>query len=164
MFVCIRNLLASAIFVAFIGLYGCAAEGKKTEPQGYLATHIFDDGRKQFVYTAELPDAGNRGPGGKSGGRPGNVAGQLNGSSNGGLSGGVIAGTGNRRPGGHPRGPMQSRDDMLVTAVGKELEKSGYCREGYKELDRMAEPRQTYLKGECLDAANAHDRKQFPNT
>lgn len=159
----VRNLFTTFMSIAVFGLAACAAEKPIPESRGFLATHIFDDGRKQFVYTTELPDPAKRGPGGKGAGRPGNVTGQLNGSSNGGLSGGVTAGTANRGPGGHPGKQMQSRDKMLVSAVEKELEKSGFCREGYKELDRMTEPRQTYLKGQCLDTANTHDRKQFPN-
>jgi len=72
--------------------------------------------------------------------RPGDVTGQLNGSSKGGLSGGVTAGTAIRRPGDPPGRRMQSRDQMLVSAVQKKLEKSGFCREGYKERYRMTRP------------------------
>lgn len=163
MFSSLRNQLTVFMVCAFAGLSGCAAESKVPEPQGYLATHIYENGSKQFVYTTDLQNLINLDKEGKAGGRPGNVAGQLNGSSNGGLSGGVTAGTANRRPGGHSGRPMQSRDQMLVNAVEKELEKSGFCREGFKELDRMTEPQQTYLKGECIESANAHDRTQFPN-
>lgn len=141
-------------------LASCASNKPPPPPQGYLATHIFEDGRKQFVYTADMPNAPRGSPGA---GRPGNVSGQLVGSNQG-VSGGVIAGTTvNRGPGGHPPVYRQSKDDILVSTLEKELEKTGFCRDGYKELDRMTEPGQTYLKGECLDAANANDRTRFPN-
>jgi len=52
---------------------------------------------------------------------------------------------------------------MLMTALDNELKKSGFCRDGYKEPDQMMEPYQTFIKGECNEAANANDRKKFPN-
>jgi len=185
MFHRIRKPLSICMMIALSGLAACASQQKNTEPQGYLATHIFTDGSKQFVYTADLPESVGGGPGGRGSGRPGNLSGQLNGSnqgvsggvtagtgnvagqvsggSNGGLSGGITAGTGNRSPSGRGGRPMQGKDGMLVDALQKELLKTGFCRKGYKELDRMIEPGQTYLRGECIDRADDHDREQFPN-
>lgn len=52
---------------------------------------------------------------------------------------------------------------MLINALDNELKKSGFCRDGYMELDRMMEPQQTFIKGECIEAAGANDREKFPN-
>jgi hypothetical protein len=31
------------------------------------------------------------------------------------------------------------------------------------ELDRMMQPGQTFIRGECVEAATDHDREEFPN-
>ena len=117
-----------------------------------------------FVYTVDIPDSGGRGNRGQGNGRPGNVSGNVHGSSNRGLSAGVTAGTGNSRGRGNRggRGP-QGKDSVLVSSLEAELKKTGYCRKGYMELDRMTDPSQTYIKGECVEAASQNDRKEFPN-
>ena len=161
-----------AIIVAPIVLTGigaCSNQQKNEALQGYLATHVFDDGSKQFVYTIDLPDPATRSKGGKGSGRPGNATGHVSGGSTQGLSGGVTAGTGNRRPGGktggsrNASGKRQDRATILVNALDDELKKSGFCRDGYMELDRMMEPRQTFIRGECIETATDHDREVFPN-
>ena len=146
---------------SLIFMVGCSSNQKNEIPQGYLATNIFDDGSKQFVYTVELPESTGQGKRGKGKGRPGNVAGQVRGSSNRGLSGGVTAGTGGK--GGRSGSGQQGRAGLLNDAVEAELKKSGYCRDGFMELDRMMEPGQTFIKGECVEAASANDREEFPN-
>ena len=52
---------------------------------------------------------------------------------------------------------------MLQEALDAELKKTGYCRKGYMELDRMMQPGQTFIKGECVETASARDREEFPN-
>lgn len=52
---------------------------------------------------------------------------------------------------------------MLVSSLEAELKKTGFCREGFMELDRMTEPSQTFIKGECVEAASNSDRDEFPN-
>jgi len=147
--------------VVFICMVGCSSNQKNEVPQGYLATNISDDGSKQFVYTVELPESTGQGKRGKGKGRPGNVAGQVRGSSNRGLSGGVTAGTGGK--GGRSGRGQQGRAGLLNDAVEAELKKTGYCRDGFMELDRMMEPGQTFVKGECVEAASVNDREEFPN-
>ena len=147
--------------VALICMAGCSSNQKNEVPQGYLATNIFDDGSKQFVYTVELSESNGQGKRGKGNGRPGNVAGQVRGSSNRGLSGGVTAGTSGK--GGRGGRGQQGRAGLLNDAVEAELKKTGYCRDGFMELDRMMEPGQTFIKGECVEAASVNDREEFPN-
>ncbi len=159
------NRFLTRLFVplAFICICGCSSNQENDIAQGYLATQIFDDGSKQFVYTFDFPES--TGQRGKGNGRPGNVAGHVQGSSNRGLSGGVSAGTGSRSKGGgggSGRG-QQGKAAWLNDALEAELKKSGYCREGYIELDRMMQPSQTFIKGECVEAASANDREEFPN-
>ena len=151
------------ISVMLIFLLGCSSRQKNETPQGYLATHIFDDGSKQFVYTVELPELNGQGKRGKGNGRPGNLAGQVRGSSNRGLSGGVTAGTGGGSKGGRSGRGQQGRAALLNEAVDAELKTTGYCRDGFMELERMMEPAQTFLKGECVEAASVNDREEFPN-
>lgn len=145
-------------------IFCVACSGNQNNPssRGYLATHIFDDGSKQFVYTVELADAAGPGNRSSGAGRPGNVAGNVQGSSSRGLSAGVTAGSASRRGGKGKKG-QQSRDSLLVDSLQTELEMTGYCRDGYMELDRMTEPSQTYIKGECVEAASKKDYARFPN-
>lgn len=159
-----RYLLKALTLVFLTSIAACSGSQKNELPQGYLATHIFDDGSKQFVYTVDLEDSVGRGTRGQGNGRPGNVSGNVQGSSNRGLSAGVTAGTGKSRGRGNKGGRSgQGKDGMLVSSLEAELKRTGYCRKGYMELDRMTEPSQTYIKGECVEAANENDRDEYPN-
>ena len=157
------KLLPIKLIIPFtlICMVGCSSNQKNEIPQGYLATNIFDDGSKQFVYTVELPESTGQGKRGKGNGRPGNVAGQVRGSSSRGVSGGVTAGTGGK--GGRSGRGLKGKAALLNDAVEAELKKSGYCRDGFMELERMMEPGQTFIKGECVEAASVNDREEFPN-
>ncbi|MDH4020489.1 MAG: hypothetical protein OEU84_12900 [Xanthomonadales bacterium] len=158
-----RILIKLIIPFTLIYVVGCSSNQKNEVPRGYLATNIFDDGSKQFVYTVELPESTGQGKRGKGNGRPGNVSGQVRGSSNRGISGGVTAGTGGSSKAGKGRRGQQGRAGLLNDAVEAELKKTGYCRDGFMELDRMMEPGQTFIKGECVEAASVNDREKFPN-
>jgi hypothetical protein len=159
----IRNPVSIFIAIALVSIFACSNQKKDAEPQGFLATHIFDDGSKQFVYTVDLSELSKGGEGGRGAGRPGNATGHASGGSNRGLYGGVSAGTSNSRSSGKADGRTQGRAAMLTNAIDNELKKSGFCRDGYKQLDRMMEPHQTFIKGECNEAASANDSKEFPN-
>lgn len=151
------------VLILLISIAACSSNQKHEVSEGYLATQIFDDGSKQFVYSAVLPEATGRGKRGGGNGRPGNVAGNVQGSSSRGLSAGVTAGTGGGRNSGKGSRGRQSNANLLVQALESELRKTGYCREGFMELDRMMEPSQTFIKGECVEAASRTDREKFPN-
>lgn len=153
--------------VVLVFVCGCSSNQKNDTPQGYLATQITDDGSKQFVYTMDLPDTAGQGKRGKGNGRPGNVAGNVQGSSNRGVSGGVTVGTGGGSKGGSKGGRggrgQQGKAALLNDALEAELKKTGYCRKGFMELDRMMQPSQTFIKGECVETASVNDREEFPN-
>ena len=109
------------LIIPFTLIYvvGCSSNQKNEVPRGYLATNIFDDGSKQFVYTVELPESTGQGKRGKGNGRPGNVSGQVRGSSNRGISGGVTAGTGGSSKAGKGRRGQQGRAGLLNDAVNR---------------------------------------------
>lgn len=157
----IRIHIKLIISIAIICMTGCSSNQKTEVPQGYLATNISEDGSKQFVYTVDLPESNGQGRRGKGNGRPGNVAGHVQGGSNRGLTGGVTAGTGGRSKGGG-RG-QQGKASLLQEALDAELKRTGYCRKGYMELDRMMQTAQTSIKGECVESASDSDREEFPN-
>ena len=149
------------VVLAFV--CGCSSSQKNETPQGYLATQISDDGSKQFVYTADLPDTARQGKRGKGNGRPGNVAGHVQGSSSRGVTGGVTASTGGGSKGGKGGRGQQGKAGLLNDALEAELKKTGFCRKGFMELDRMMQPSQTFIKGECVETASVKDREAFPN-
>lgn len=149
--------------VVFVFVCGCSSNQKNETLQGYLATQITDDGSKQFVYTADLPDTATQGKRGKGNGRPGNVSGNVRGSSNRGVSGGVSVSTNGGSKGGKGGRGQQGKFTLLNDALEAELKKTGYCRKGFMELDRMMQPSQTFIKGECVETATAKDREAFPN-
>jgi len=153
--------LISPVILAFV--CGCSSNQKNEMPQGYFATNITDDGSKMFVYTVDLPETTGQGKRGKGSGRSGNVAGHVQGSSNRGVSGGVSAGTGGGGKGGKGGRGQQGKASQLNDALEAELKKTGYCREGFMELDRMMQPSHTFIKGECVETASINDRETFPN-
>lgn len=154
--------------VVLIVVLVCACSGKqeRTEPEGYLATQISEDNRKQFVYSLEFPKL-------DGGGRGGRMRGHMSGSSSRGVSGGVSTGTGGKGRGSHGGGRQgggrggadvqRNINDTLETMLERELKKTAFCRDGYKELERATTPPQIYLKGECNESATENDFEEFPN-
>ena len=159
------NRILIWLFISFVCVFlaACSSNPKNELPQGYLATKITDDGSKQFVYTLELEDTARQDKRGKGNSRPGNVAGHVQGGSNRGLSAGVSAGSGGGGKGARGGRGQQGRAAVLNDALEAELKKTGYCRKGFMELDRMMQPGQTFIRGECVEAASDHDREEFPN-
>ena len=51
----------------------------------------------------------------------------------------------------------------LENTLEQELNKSDFCREGYRETERVVEPPMVYIRGECKETAIADDRERFPN-
>ncbi|MFC1719959.1 hypothetical protein ACFL00_02320 [Pseudomonadota bacterium] len=150
-------------------LAACSTKPDRPEPQdlpeGIFATYIDDDGIKKFQYTIELPD---RGKSTRGRGRPGNMSGQMSGSSGGGVSGGVTAGTlggGTHPTSGASSGYEQVRqlNERLEHMLELELQKNGFCREGYRETERLTEPPVVFIRGECKETASDDDRELFSN-
>ena len=160
--------------VMAILLCSCASTPDDSQIQGYLATHIMDDGSKHFVYTIDYPPGGIDGQKTNSNGRPGNTTGHIYGNSSRGVAGGVTLGSGNSKSGGRKGGGRQrsgksqpSRqahinlrlDEMLAM----ELRQTGFCRGDYMELERLTRPPDVLLRGECDETATTQDRADFPN-
>lgn len=49
----------------------------------------------------------------------------------------------------------------LVENVGYVVERMGYCREGFLEIDSSASQYNLWLKGECKDGATEDDKRRF---
>ncbi len=156
-------------------LSACSSTPEQPEPQGFLATHIEDDNSKLFVYSLEMPSPEQARRGSKGNGRPGNATGQVYGSSSRGMAGGVTVGSGGGRRAasnhsgtgrGTSRGTSRSQGNIngrLENMLAEELEQSGYCRNGFMELERMTQPPDVFIKGECDESATEEDRNLFPN-
>lgn len=139
-------------------LFACASnEPKPPKTTDAFATLIKADGSKQFSYALmmELPARGGKPPrGGK--------------------------GMGGKGPGGHHGGPppgspgknfdRNSADDMQdklkhSTEEGllAKLEDTGFCRNGYRQLEIQSRRGAMSILGECYDKATDQDRSKFPN-
>ena len=154
----IRRTASSIVLL----LAACSSTPERPEPQTFLATQILNDGSKQFVYTVEFPESQRRGRGSKGQGRPGNATGHVYGNSSRGVGGGVTMGSAGGRSGRTPSQLRQSEE--MVALLEQELDESGFCRHGFIELERSVEPAQTFIRGECDEAATVEDRKAFPNS
>jgi len=156
----------SVIVLIVVLVCACSGKPERPEPEGYLAAHISEDNSKQFVYSLEFPRP-------EGGGRSGRPRGHMSGSSSRGVSGGVSAGTGGKGGGSHGGGRQgggrggadvqRNINDTLETMLERELQKTAFCRDGYKELERATSPPQIYLKGECNESATKNDLTEFPN-
>lgn len=66
-------------------------------------------------------------------------------------------------PGVMPAG--RPRDDLTMAYLEARLEanlaENGYCRDGYLELDSSLAISQTFIRGECREAATQADRQRF---
>jgi hypothetical protein len=64
---------------------------------------------------------------------------------------------------GDGRGGESKADASLQLAVEKELETTGYCRDGFLMLERYRANGIARIRGECRDGASDSDRSKFPN-
>ena len=145
---------------------GCSSNPEKTEPEGYFATRINEGGEKLFQFTLDIEASNGDKQGARSGGRPGNVGGYAAGSSSRGVTGGVTAGTksGKGRRGGSRNSSnyFAEMNSRLENRLEQELKTTGYCREGFQEIERMTGPSAFFIKGKCDESATEQDRQQFP--
>ena len=51
--------------------------------------------------------------------------------------------------------------DRLITNTTYVVERAGYCREGFFELDRSISRYHLWVRGECKDAATEADQQKF---
>lgn len=144
-----------------LSLFACAnQEPKPPKTTDSIITLIQADGSKQFSYTLimEMPERGERPHDGRGGGkgRP------------------SPSGTSPERPDAkHPGGPNDfDRDDdsgydglkhLTEEGLLAKLEDTGYCRNGYQQLETQSRRGAMNIAGECYDKATDEDRKKFPN-
>ena len=157
-------LLKLLLSVLLFPIAACSTQPEKREPpDGYFATHIDQDGTKKFQYTLDMPES-------RSGsGRPGNTRGHVAGSSSRGVSGGVTAGSRGGRSGKSHSGPSGGAgqfakiNSLLENRLEAELVKSGFCDAGHRETERVVEPPDVFIRGECSDVASEQDRVDYAN-
>lgn len=149
-------MIKQLIFVVMVtAMVACSGPDRKkhSEPLEVFATHMLDDGTKLFVFSLEIQQGrGQQGERAKGGG--GSVGGRHGGGSGGGGNGGPPQGQGGKSRG--PDGDKQLDEKLLAT-----LQQTGYCREGFYELDRTVAAGISSVRGECKDAATDQDRKSF---
>jgi hypothetical protein len=51
--------------------------------------------------------------------------------------------------------------ERLLENTAYVVEQSGYCREGFFELDRRISPHHLWIRGECKDGATKEDQSAF---
>ncbi len=134
------------LFIIF-SLTACAPQPRRMDNRDLeekFVPHITETGLKVFTYTASMKGTGEQG-GSRKGNKP---------------PGG--------REGGSQGGTMPDRDSMKKSIKEKteqkllaKLTETGYCREGYIELSSSIDKRESYIRGECQEAATEEDRKIF---
>ncbi|MEN0038027.1 MAG: hypothetical protein AAGC78_13215 [Cellvibrio sp.] len=143
-----------------LSLFACASqEPKQPKTTDSIITLIQVDGSKQFSYTLimEMPDRGGRpqgGPGGRGGGKGGPPPGGPDGKRPGG------PGDFDRADDDHDDGRLKHLTEEGLLA---KLEDTGYCRNGYQQLETQSRRGAMNIAGECYDKATDEDRKKFPN-
>jgi hypothetical protein len=118
---------------------------KRAEPLEIFSTQILLDGTKLFAFTLERPQRRQNSEGGRQGKR----------------GKGGHGGQGGRRGGEKERG--NDMEKQIETRLLAMLEQTGYCREGYVELDRNLLFGNASIRGECKEGATPEDRKNFIN-
>ena len=140
--------------VLLLSLTACASnQWESSEVEEGFVTDIKTSGLKIFNYslTRATPQASGRSANNKGSGKHagrGGMGGK--GGGYGGMGGGKSADESSMKP---------YFNDMLES----KLKKSGYCREGYIELDSYFGRGQLQMRGECEEGATEEDRIKFVN-
>ena len=133
--------------VILLTLSACAsdrAKHRRANMEDYLATDITQEHTKLFTYTVKMSFSGGhrmRSRGGFGGG---------------GMEGGM--GRGGMRD---PEAMRQRMEDRVLQRLAEKIKQSGYCRAGYKILDKDIERGNAAIRGQCNDLANEADIKKF---
>ncbi len=144
-----NNKLIISLTIATLSITACSSNSPKRhggKPSEVFVTHIKPDGSKVFNYSLikKMPNQGQMGKGmGKGGGM------------HGGMKGG-------KKP---DMSKMKAKmEEKANKKLNLKLVETGYCREGYMELDSFFERGHVTIKGECNETATAEDKKTFPNS
>lgn len=142
-------------FVFILFLSACASnQWEPSEVEEVFVVDIKSSGLKIFDYSMKktMPQAGG---GGMRGGDSGKGSGQR-----GGL-GGMGGGQGSGRMGGENPDNGSAMKEYFKGMLESKLKKTGYCRQGYIELDSYFGRGQLQLRGECEEGATEKDRMKF---
>jgi hypothetical protein len=134
----IKNAVGLAAVVAGLALTGCnTVERHQSGMEESLEFEIRPNASKLFVYRLEDPAAAHA----------------------------HRAQVHRPRPDCQMEGPRERRDvrtyRRLQVNTQRALTRTGYCRDGYFELDRRISPNVLWLRGECRDDATEEDIEQF---
>jgi len=147
-----KKLLISLSFAA-LSLTACSSNSPKRQggmPNEVFVTNIKSNGSKVFNYSLikKIPSQGQMNKGmGKGRG--------MHGGMGGGMKGG-------KKP---DMSKIEAKMEEKATKKLKvKLLETGYCREGYMELDSYLEHGHVTIKGECNESASNQDRDKFINT
>ncbi len=149
-----KYIILISLSISALTLSGCSSNSPKRQggmPTEDFVTHIKPDGSKIFNYSL-IKKMPNQGQGQMGKGR--------------GKGGGMHGGGGGMKGGGKPN-MSQMKDKMQEKAHKKlnlKLAQTGYCREGYMELESFFERGLVTIKGECNESATTEDSKTFPNS
>ena len=146
------------LLILSLFMTACASnQWEHSEVEEVFVTDIKSSGLKIFNYsltntTAQASGNGKRGGSGKGSGKYSGRGGKGGGKSNGhgGMSSGKSAYESNMKP---------YFNEMLES----KLKRSGYCREGYIELNSYFGRGQLKTRGECEESATEEDRIKFVN-
>ena len=156
-----KNYILALIFSLF--MTACASnQWEPSEVEEVFVTDIKPSGLKIFNYsltktTAQENGNGKRG-GGKGSGKHGGGKGKDGGSGKGGGKQG-----GGKGMGGAKSANESSMKPYFNEMLESKLKKSGYCREGYLEINSYFGRGQLQMRGECKEGATEEDRIKFVN-
>ena len=150
-------------FVALVAAstFACSHTPESPAQEDYLATNIRSDGSKEFYYTLTM----SGGEKSQAGGKRRNVSGGMvvtGGSSSRTSASAGISSRGGR--GGRNASGAGRFDEMVTESLKKKLKATGYCRDGWMEMDRNRQPPGVSIRGECNETATESDYREFPNT
>ncbi len=150
-----KNIILISLSISALTLSGCSSNSPKRQggmPTEVFVTHIKPDASKIFNYSL-IKKMPNQGQGQMGKGR--------------GKGGGMHGGGGGGMKGGGKPNMSQMKDKMQEKAhkkLNQKLAQTGYCREGYMELESYFERGLVTIKGECNESATTEDIKTFPNS
>jgi hypothetical protein len=148
-----KNIILISLSITALTLSGCSSNSPKRQggmPTEVFVTHINPDGSKVFNYSLikKMPTQGQMGKGmGKGGGMHGGMGGSMKGGKKPDMS------------------KMKAKmEEKANKKLNLKLSETGYCREGYMELDSFFERGHVTIKGECNETATEQDKKTFLNS
>ena len=145
----LKNKIAVLLFPLLI--LACAGNQKRQpEIKEVFVTDIKENGIKLFSYSVTMSSP-QKGGDGKGMGRRGE------GGMGGGMRGKKGAGRSDRES------MMNQTKERINEKLVSKLAETGYCREGYIEIDSYVGRGQSQIRGECKEGATDSDRKKFAN-